>query len=100
MNHGFLRDPADNISTIDPPGATGVLYLGINNLGWISGNFTDKNGNSHGFLGVPNGKFWDFYQIDEPKAAQTFGGGLNDFGTVAGHYITSTGQQLGYIASP
>jgi hypothetical protein len=98
--HGFMRDQAGNITTIDPPGSTGTYYLGINNVGWISGNFTDQNGNSHGFLGVPHRQFWDFYQIDVPGAAQTYGGGLNDFGTVAGRYINGNGTYMGYIASP
>jgi hypothetical protein len=102
-----VRDPKGNISTVDVPGAStaagsGTNLLGINNFGWVSGHFTDVSGGEHGFIGVPDGHSWAFFQIDVPVpgATATFGGGLNDFGAIAGHYVTSDGKQLGYIASP
>jgi hypothetical protein len=104
-DHGFVRDPKGNISTVDVPGASttankGTFVEGINNFGLVSGHFYDNSGNEHGFVGVPNGSSWEFFQIDVPGATQTSGGGLNDFGAVVGHYVTSGGQQMGYIAYP
>jgi hypothetical protein len=40
-------------STFGVPGAVSTYALGVNNSGWILGDYTDANGNYHGFLDTP-----------------------------------------------
>jgi uncharacterized membrane protein len=49
--HGFLLRQG-KYTAIDVPGSTGTSALAINDDGEIVGNYTDKNGNTHGFKAV------------------------------------------------
>jgi probable HAF family extracellular repeat protein len=51
--HGFLLRQGKYVS-IDFPGSTSTSALAINDDGVIVGDYTDKNGNTHGFKAVPN----------------------------------------------
>jgi uncharacterized membrane protein len=52
QSHGFLlRD--GQYTQIDVPGSIDTKVLAINDDGVIAGNFTDRNGNTHGFKAVP-----------------------------------------------
>jgi len=104
LERGFLRDTDGAIIRIDIPVTLygGTDLLGINDLGWISGNFYDAAEHRHGFLRSPQGTF---YQIDVPGAATnlaaggTTGGGLNNLGIVVGHYDPANGgPERGYAA--
>ena len=43
-------------TTIDVPGATSTVALGITPAGEIVGGYTDSSGNTHGFLLTSDGK--------------------------------------------
>ena len=69
--------PAPTFTTIDVPGATGTVALGINNRGQIVGEI-----GSHGFL-LDRGTFTT---IDVPGATFTGAFGINDRGQIVGDY--------------
>ncbi len=50
--HGFLLS-GGVYTTIDPPGATGTLALGVNTSDQIVGGFEDTSGKFHAFLRTP-----------------------------------------------
>jgi hypothetical protein len=50
------------------------IYYGINSAGEIVGSYTDKSGNSHGFLR----RGTTYASIDFPGAAATYAAGVND----------------------
>jgi hypothetical protein len=50
--HGFLRSPAGQFTTIDPPGSTATRPQSINDLGALTGYYIDGNNVFHGFLRV------------------------------------------------
>jgi hypothetical protein len=109
--HGWLRESSGKITTINVPGASttagtnpcisgpvgGTDVLGINNQGYISGHYWDKEYNEHGFILAPGGKF---ITLDVPGAYQTGGGGISDKGEMVGHWATdSSCNDEGYIAT-
>ncbi len=109
--HGWIRTAAGTVTNLDVPGASqingtapcvsgpiaGTVPLGVNNAGYVSGHYWDKQYNEHGFLMTPTGKF---LTINVPGAYQTAGGGLNDKAVVVGHYADTTCANAGYIATP
>lgn len=54
-NHGFVLSDGV-LKTIDVPDATSTDITSINAKGEIVGLFVDANGNTHGFVGIPNHK--------------------------------------------
>jgi hypothetical protein len=69
-------------TTIDYPGATYTLALGINTAGDIVGAYTDPTFRYHGFL-LSQGIFTT---IDAPGSAGTYATGINDNGEIVGFY--------------
>jgi len=61
-------------TTIDVPGATTTLAVGVNDLGVVSGFYADGNGNDHGFLDRDG----TFTTINVPGAAGTVLTVVND----------------------
>ena len=53
MQHGFVRGPAGQFTTVDPPGTAGTQPQRINEFGVITGYYIDANNVFHGFLWVP-----------------------------------------------
>jgi uncharacterized protein (TIGR03437 family) len=92
--HCFLRS-ADGASytTIDPPRAIANSFscAGINNLGQISGSFSDATG-FHGFIRSAVGAFTTF---DLAPGASV--GGINDLGEVVGAYTDAINGGNGYV---
>jgi hypothetical protein len=93
--HGFVRRPDGHFTTFEAPGAdtTAGSYNGtspssINDLGVITGSFSDASGLSHGFLRTPDGRFTTF---DVPGAGEngTFPIGINLEGAVVGYALDS-----------
>src|ERR1700690_2721154 len=67
-------------TSIGFPGAISTVAFGINNSGYVVGEYFDISGNRHGF--VTNGK--TFQTLDYPGAAATSAGAINDWGQIVG----------------
>ena len=68
------------------PGTTGTFAFGINDLGWIVGNYSTP-GNSHGFV-LKNGKYTSF---DVQGATYTQPYAINIWGDIVGRWADSAG---------
>jgi probable HAF family extracellular repeat protein len=82
-----------NYSTFEFPGARSTLAYGINNLGQVTGTYSDAGNRTHGF-------FMDQGQItslDFPGAISTFARKINDSGQIAGYYFDITGRPHGFV---
>jgi hypothetical protein len=53
VQHGYLRSPNGDITTVDPAGSVGTEPFVIDDLGAITGYYLDANDVNHGFLAVP-----------------------------------------------
>ncbi len=95
--HGFTRDIAGNITSIDGPGAgsqkfQGTIAVSINNVGHVVGNaFGTVNA---AFDRDPQG---NFSSITVPTALQTYPFSINDAGEVAGSYNSTDGNAYGFL---
>ena len=104
--HGFLRSPEGRFTTFEAPGAdttagsfNGTSPNSINDLGVITGSYTDANGFSHGFLRSPDGKFTTF---DVPGVGG-FGStpiAINLEGAVVGYYTDAIPEFHAFLRSP
>ena len=96
--HGFVWDDGD-VTTIDVPGATATLVLGINNHGDTVGSYIDADGRYHGFLRYRRGVVTTL--PDAPGADPTSGGtqpaGINDRGHVVGLAYDAAGGSRGFL---
>src|SRR5262249_4669589 len=84
----------ENFITIDFPGATQTLALGINPRGDIVGAYLNDDGVTHGFL--LSGR--EFTPIDFPSSSFTFARGINPHGDIVGQY-GSAGVNHGFLLS-
>jgi len=106
----FIRYPDGRLETFAAPGATNVAgsYGGtmvdgyarvINQLGAVTGIYTDTNGVTHGFVRWPNGTFSTF-DVSGPGIAQpvqgTFPQSINDLGVVVGWFLDANGVFHGF----
>lgn len=90
--HGFLRTPEGKFINFEAPGAdttkgsfNGTTPNSINDLGAITGSYTDAKGFNHGFLRAPDGNITTF----EVPGAGGYGSipiALNLEGGVVGYY--------------
>jgi hypothetical protein len=90
--HGFLRRPEGGFTTFEAPGAdttpgsfNGTTPISINDLGVMTGYYTDATGYAHGFLRTPDGSYTTF----EAPGAGGYGSipiGINLEGAVVGYY--------------
>ena len=107
----FIRYPNGRMEIFDAPGASNLagsyggttLNIGVasvmNQLGAITGTYTDDNGLNRGFVRWPNGTFSTF-DVSAPGVAQplqgTFPQSINDLGVVVGYYIDANGLFHGF----
>lgn len=79
----------------------GTVPTGINQPGVVTGNVTDDNYATHGFVGNPACGFQDF---DAPGANPIVGGtypaGINDLGVVAGYDTDTNSVNHGFVRTP
>ena len=93
ITHGFSIDTKNNVTTIDPPGATLTNAWSINASEEIVGAYTDSSGVYHGFL-LSNGKYTSY---DAPNGAiLTEITGINDAGDIVGIFDDSKGAEHGF----
>jgi len=104
--HGFLRRPDGKFTTFEAPGAdttagsfNGTTPTSINDLGVITGYFSDATGLSHGFLRTPTGKFTTF-DVSGAGANGTFPIGLNLEGAVVGYALDSNYLFHAFLRTP
>lgn len=107
--HGFLRGPWGEITPFDAPPSAGSqgfgcfsdCSLGLNDLGAITGSYTDASGTSHGFLRSLDGKITSFDAPGADTTAGDFNGtfpiSINDQGTIAGYYIDTNNVMHGFL---
>jgi len=85
--HGYVRDPDGNFTTIDFPSPTnaGGQAIGINNKGDVVGFYFDlADFQLHGYVRFNDG---EFQVIDHPNAnGLTIALGINDNGVICGSY--------------
>ena len=67
-------------------GVDQTIASGINDLGWVAGNYHDAQG-PHGFL-LRHGKYTSF-DVPFPGAKDTVALGINQFGHIVGRYDTA-----------
>lgn len=88
--HAF-QDANGTFSIVDFPQACsfscGSEANAINNLGEIVGDFTDENGNTHGYYEIAGA----FHSFDFPGAGLTIASGVNNKGTITGLYQNNSG---------
>jgi hypothetical protein len=101
----YVSAGGSQITKFDPPNAgagpdQGTTSTGINVLGTITGDVTDSNNGTHGFVRTPWGEFKEF---DVPGADPVVGctcpNSINDFGAVAGQSIDTNGVSHGFLRS-
>jgi hypothetical protein len=93
--NGFFRSPEGGFTTFQAPGANttpgsfgGTSPTSINDVGMITGNYSDAQGLTHGFLRDKEGKFTTF----DVKGAGGFGSfpiAINLEGDIVGYYTDS-----------
>jgi len=93
--HGFVRSAEGKITAFEAPGAdttpgsfNGASPSAINDLGAITGSYSDANGLYHGFLRSSDGKVTTF-DVSGAGANGTFPIGLNLEGVVVGYALDS-----------
>ncbi|HKV05861.1 MAG TPA: hypothetical protein VJO53_12255 [Candidatus Acidoferrales bacterium] len=91
--HGFVRDSAGMVTTIDAPGAIatqglGTEATGINASGTIVGFFVDQTPAVHNFIRTSDGTFTVF---DAPGSQISGAVSINDGGVAAGGFLDANG---------
>jgi hypothetical protein len=93
--HGWVRSVEGRTTAFEAPGANttpgsynGTSPSAINDLGAITGSYSDAIGLYHGFLRSPDGKFTTF-DVSGAGANGTFPIGLNLEGAVVGYALDS-----------
>jgi len=81
-----------DMKVVEYPNARITRPLGINNIGWIVGDFRDSSNRRHGF--VYDGR--SFTQLDYPSAASTLAYKINAKGQIAGFYFDTAGFPHGF----
>jgi hypothetical protein len=98
--HGFLRDPAGNLTLFDGPGIMTAEVNGINASNDITGTyFRTKAGEFGGFIRHADGSFTVF-KIKEARPEEIHVAGIDDKGEVAGFYIDSKFVAHAFLRNP
>ena len=69
------------ITVIQVPGAASTQLFSINLFGTVTGNYTDANGGTHGFVRDPSGAITTFA---DPASTATYPQDINVAGTIVG----------------
>lgn len=93
--HGFVRAANGTFSMFDVKGATAINPAGMNQIGEVTGTYTDANALLHGFIRDARGQIVTF---DVPGASPTIPYAINLTGEVSGGYLDSDGMH-GFVRS-
>lgn len=107
VSHGYIRSPDGKFTTFDAPGAGTGIYQGtgcvsdcpvsLNNLGAITGVYTDANYVTHGYLRSADGKFTI---VDPAGTNGTWSYSINDSGAITGYYLDASNVYHGFLRIP
>jgi len=100
------RAQEPRLTTFDAPNAgtgfsQGTTSTGINLFGTITGNVTDDNYGTHGFVRDRDGHFTNFDAAGaDPIVGCTCPGGINDLGAITGYFVDTNGVAHGFLRAP
>lgn len=97
---GFVRSPEGVVSVFQLPGAIAENHIAINEVGDVTGAYTDTAGAQHGFVRNPYGTITTFDPpegLSEPRIS-TQPTSINDAGVITGFY--SLAGDTGFIRVP
>jgi hypothetical protein len=97
IDHGFIRNAAGVITTVDVPvnGNLGSEIVAIDGAGDTAGFYFDSQNNEHSFVRSSDGTITTFDPPNSFSGAQS----INDGGTVAGGFVDANGAH-GYLRAP
>jgi hypothetical protein len=92
--------PTGTFISFDLPGSTGAV-VAINPSDTVTGDYSDANGNFHGFVRSVLGQIVSFVADTAPAGffQDTVVTGINALGEVTGYYFDGTGAGYGFIRS-
>jgi len=94
--HGYVRAPNGVYTTIDVPGADATIPSGINDAGWIVGEY-DSGGVARAYARDPLGAITT---IDVPGATFAAATGIDSRGDIVGQYCDTSDVCHGFLAVP
>jgi len=90
-----LRAPDGTFTTFDPPGAANTDPTGINQAGYITGDYSYANGaTAYGFLRSPDGTFMT---VGPHGSVMTKPASINSAGTITGWYQDAKFIEHGFV---
>jgi hypothetical protein len=102
---GFVMSPEGAVSVFQSLGAIVENYIQINDVGDVTGAYTDTAGDQHGFVRNPYGTISTFDPPEHDVMSGTQPTGINDAGVITGFYdqagvtgflrVPSTGTSTG-----
>ena len=98
VSNGFLLTDG-KFRTVDFPGAASTALRGINNLGDVSGAYSDLNADEFGFI-IPRRGPPISFKLPDPAATGIVAGGINDLRQVVGYYTDATSTLVGFLRQP
>jgi hypothetical protein len=96
--NGFLLTDG-KFRTVDFPGAVSTALRGINNLGDLSGTYSDLNADEFGFI-IPRRGPPISFKLPDPAATDIVAGGINDLRQLVGYYTDATSTLVGFLRQP
>jgi hypothetical protein len=98
VTHGYARQRAGSITSIDPPDSVTTYAEGINPEGAVVGTYGDSNGIFHGFLRNPSGAITS---IDVPGFLDNSNAkDITPFGVVVGLWNDTNNVYHGFLRYP
>jgi len=93
--------PVGTFISFDPPDSEGTIAVAINLFDTVTGDYTDANGNVHGFVRSVLGQIISFDADTAPAGffQETVVLGINALGEVTGWYYDGTGASYGFVRS-
>jgi hypothetical protein len=98
VSNGFLLTDG-KFRTVDFPGAVSTVVRGINNLGDVSGTYSDLNADEFGFI-IPRRGPPITFKLPDPAATGIVAGGINDLRQLVGYYTDATSTLVGFLRQP
>jgi hypothetical protein len=95
---GFVMSPEGVVSVFQLPGVIGENYIAINEVGDVTGAYTDTTGAQHGFVRNPYGTITTFDPPEGDARVGTQPTSINDAGVITGFY--GRAGETGFLRVP